>query len=174
MAGVTEPILYRHFESKRALYLACLTEAWTGVRTMWDEKIDEEPDPSLWIAAMAQSYLTLEDERLLVANLWIQALTEASDDPEIQRFLRRHMRDVHRYVRDVIRRSQKAGGVLPERDAGAEAWVFISLGLLTTVGRRLGGLIEDDLPTIVAGRYEWMTGSTLAPPRAVAAAGQRS
>ena len=23
-AGVTEPILYRHFDSKRALYLACL------------------------------------------------------------------------------------------------------------------------------------------------------
>ena len=27
-AGITEPILYRHFGSKRDLYLACLDEAW--------------------------------------------------------------------------------------------------------------------------------------------------
>ncbi len=27
-AGITEPILYRHFGSKRDLYLACLEEAW--------------------------------------------------------------------------------------------------------------------------------------------------
>ena len=27
-AGISEPILYRHFGSKRDLYLACLDEAW--------------------------------------------------------------------------------------------------------------------------------------------------
>ena len=35
-AGVSEPILYRHFASKRELYFACLDEAWraaaAGVR----------------------------------------------------------------------------------------------------------------------------------------------
>jgi TetR/AcrR family transcriptional regulator len=27
-AGVSEPVLYRHFASKRDLYFACLDEAW--------------------------------------------------------------------------------------------------------------------------------------------------
>ena len=27
-AGISEPILYRHFASKRELYLACLEAAW--------------------------------------------------------------------------------------------------------------------------------------------------
>ena len=27
-AGISEPILYRHFASKRELYFACLDEAW--------------------------------------------------------------------------------------------------------------------------------------------------
>ena len=31
-AGVTEPILYRHFGSKRDLYIACLDEMWRRLR----------------------------------------------------------------------------------------------------------------------------------------------
>ena len=31
-AGITEPILYRHFGSKRDLYLACLDETWRTLR----------------------------------------------------------------------------------------------------------------------------------------------
>jgi hypothetical protein len=61
-------------------------------------------------------------------------------------------------VADVIRRSQQAGGVLPEREASAEAWIFIAIGLLGTVGRRVGGLIHDEFPTIIAERRRWMTG----------------
>ena len=31
-AGITEPILYRHFASKQALYLACIDDAWERIR----------------------------------------------------------------------------------------------------------------------------------------------
>ena len=44
-AGVTEPILYRHFPSKRHLYLACLDAAWTRVQVLWDKALADEPDP---------------------------------------------------------------------------------------------------------------------------------
>ena len=56
------------------------------------------------------------------------------------------MREVHDYVADVIRRSQEAGGIFPDREASAEAWIFLAIGLLGTVGRRVGGLIHDDFP----------------------------
>ena len=157
-AGVTEPILYRHFASKRDLYLACLTEAWIDTREMWETAIAEEPDPALWVGAMGHSYLAAKDKRGYIVNLWVQALTEASDDPEIRRFIRRHMREVHDFVADVIRRAQKAGGVFPDRDPEAEAWIFISIGLLGTVSKRLGGLADDDFPKIFASRRLWMTG----------------
>ena len=62
------------------------------------------------------------------------------------------MREVHDYVSDVIRSSQAAGGVFPERDPSAEAWIFISIGLLGTVGRRVGSLLEDDFEAIIASR----------------------
>ena len=157
-AGVTEPILYRHFASKRDLYLSCLDATWEECRAMWETAVSAEPDPASWVGAMGRSYLAAKDKRGQVATLWLQALTEASDDPEIRRFIRRQMREVHNFVADVIRRSQATGGTLPERDADAEAWQFISIGLLATVSRRVGGMVEDDLETIFTSRREWMTG----------------
>jgi AcrR family transcriptional regulator len=158
-AGVTEPILYRHFASKRDLYLACLAEAWSETRAMWEATIAKERNPALWVGHLGRSYLAARDKRGHIALLWLQAMTEASDDPEIRRFVKRQMRDVHDFVADVIRRGQEAGGLLPDRDPEAEAWIFISIGLLGTVSSRLGGLVDDDFPKIFASRRKWMTGS---------------
>jgi AcrR family transcriptional regulator len=157
-AGVTEPILYRHFASKRDLYLACLAAAWAETRAMWEAAIEEEPDPALWVAHMGRSYLAARDKRGHIALLWLQAMTEASDDPEIRRFVRRQMREVHDFVAGVIRRGQEAGAIIPDRDPDAEAWIFISLGLLGTVSKRLGGMVDEDFPKIFASRRRWMIG----------------
>jgi AcrR family transcriptional regulator len=157
-AGVTEPILYRHFASKRDLYLSCLAAAWDETRAMWEATIAEEPDPALWLGHMGRSYLAAKDKRGHMALLWVQAMTEASDDPEVRRFIRRNMREVHGFVAETIRRAQADGGFLKDRDAEAEAWIFISLGLLGTVSKRVGGLVDEDFPKIFASRRRWMTG----------------
>jgi TetR/AcrR family transcriptional regulator len=156
-AGVTEPILYRHFDSKRALYLACLDQAWGRVQALWEDAIAEEPDPSRWLHAMGIAYLSAKDKGIRLVDLWIQALTEASADPEIRRALRRQIRVVHDFVRDVIVRAQDAGAMVADRDAEAEAWIFLSIGLLGTIDRRLK-LLEGDFDRIVSSRREWMTG----------------
>jgi AcrR family transcriptional regulator len=169
-AGVTEPVLYRHFSSKRALYFAVLAESWRRLHQLWEDAVAAEPNPKLWIAAMGRAYFEASDPRLHSANLWIQSLTEASDDPEIRKYLRRHMREVHAYVAGVIRRSQEAGGVLSERDPSAEAWIFIAVGLLGTVGRRVGGLLEEDFPGIFESRRKWLTGED-DPPLDIKVAG---
>ena len=160
-AGVSEPILYRHFASKRDLYLACLDEAWRLLRAQWEEAIAAEPDPAKWISAIAKSYICLRDAKPgAVADLWMQAVVEAGDDPDVRKFLRRHMREVHDYMADVIRRVQAAGVVNAERDAEAEAWISLAVGLLGTVGRRVGLLKDEDFESIRASRREWMIGSS--------------
>ena len=40
-AGVSEPILYRHFASKRELYFACLDTAWERIRLRIEDRIGE-------------------------------------------------------------------------------------------------------------------------------------
>jgi AcrR family transcriptional regulator len=157
--GVTEPVLYRHFASKRELYLACLDAVWEQVRVLWEKALEADDDPSTWVKTLGKAYLEARAAaRVVLVDLWIQALTEAADDPEIRRALREQVRQVHNFVADVIRRAQEAGGIMPERDPDAEAWIFISLGLLSTIDRRLGSIVGDEFEAIVASRREWMTG----------------
>jgi AcrR family transcriptional regulator len=159
--GVTEPVLYRHFASKRELYLACLDAVWERVQGLWQKALERERDPANSLKAIGKAYLEERGSgRVVLVDLWIQALTEAADDPEIRRALRAQVREVHDFVAGVIRRAQEAGGVIADRDPDAEAWIFISLGLLTTIDRRLSNIVGDEFEAIVASRRAWMTGST--------------
>jgi AcrR family transcriptional regulator len=157
-AGVTEPILYRHFASKQALYLACIESAWHRVRAAWEEAVAAEPDPRAWTQAMASAFFEFKEQRSAVATLWMRALTESGDDPEIRKYLRRHLREVHEFVADVVRRCQAAGAVPADRDARAEAWIFVAVGLLIAIADRLGGMAPGDLERIRSSRRRWLLG----------------
>jgi TetR/AcrR family transcriptional regulator len=157
-AGVTEPVLYRHFPSKRALYLACLDWSWEQVKALWAERLAEEPDPALWLSAMGRAFREAEAEHPLVSPMWVQALAESSEDPEIAAYMREHMREVHDYVAAVIRRAQKAGGIAAQRDPEAEAWIFIALGLLTMADEVIGTFLQDTWPAIRESRIAWLQG----------------
>jgi TetR/AcrR family transcriptional regulator len=158
-AGISEPILYRHFASKRDLYLACLDEAWERLREAFEARISELGEAEA-VRAIGQTVVAHRAATARGPTLWIRALTEAGGDTEIRRYLRRHLRDVHDYVAGVVRRAQAAGGVPPDRDPDAEAWIFIGGGLLISVADRLGGLLDDDgLAGVAAARLRWLTGS---------------
>ena len=156
-AGVTEPILYRHFPSKRDLYLACLDAAWARVQAVCGERRSRPSRTRAAGSRRSGSPTCGQGQAARLVDLWIQALSEASDDPQIRRSLRRQVREVHDYVVDVIKRSQEAGGIAPERDPAAEAWVFMSIGLLGTIDRRLS-MLDGELSRIVAARRTWLTG----------------
>jgi len=146
--------------SKRDLYLACLDAAWAHARRLWEDALANEPDPRLQLAAMGQAYIHQQrtGDKVMLSDLWIQALTEASEDPKIRRYLRDQVRGVHDFVADRIRRAQKAGGIKQDREPDAEAWIFISLGLLSTIDRRLGTVGDRDFEAVFASRRAWMTG----------------
>jgi AcrR family transcriptional regulator len=152
-AGITEPILYRHFGSKRDLYLACLDEAWRQFREFSEEAIASDPVGCL--GAIADAYMA-KRSRLRLVDLWIQALTEASEDEVIAKAVRGQVRDVHNFFADVIRQGQESGVVNADRDPVAEAWIFIAGGLLATIDHRLGGLLGGDLDRVRASRRAWM------------------
>jgi len=159
-AGVSEPILYRHFASKRELYFACLDEAWRRLQAVIerDEGALEAGRPLAAVfARLGKEALSL---RVLTANLWMQAITEAGEDAEIRRFVRKHMRRVHAYYANLLRRAQGAGSVPRDRDADAEAWIFLAGALLLSLGDRLGGLPgERELEAIRTQRLRWLSGA---------------
>jgi AcrR family transcriptional regulator len=152
-AGITEPILYRHFGSKRDLYLACLDQTWRTFRENAERTLEEDPVGCL--GAIADAYMA-KKSRIRLVDLWIQALTEASDDALIAKAVRRQIREVHAFFAGVIERGQEHGAVNADRDPVAEAWIFVAGGLLATIDFRLGGLLGPDLERVRASRRAYI------------------
>jgi len=152
-AGISEPILYRHFGSKRDLYLACLEEAWASFRAGSERAIAADPGQSL--GAIADAYMS-KGKKIRLIDLWIQALSVSPEDKVIASALRRQVREVHDFLADLIRDGQQRGVLHPDRDPQAEAWLFVAGGLLATMDSRLGGLLGDDLERVRTERRRWM------------------
>jgi AcrR family transcriptional regulator len=157
-AGVSEPILYRHFASKRDLYLAALEHVWAKTRETWERALEEATDVCAAVEAIGKGHVSVRSPKLQLAELWVQALSEASDDPVLKRHLRKHMREVHDFVANLVRRGQDEGAIAADRDADAEAWIMLAGGILGMVGRRVGLLDDQELQAIRSARLAWLRG----------------
>ncbi len=153
-AGVSEPIIYRHFASKKELWFACLDAAWHELRRAIELK-----------AGLSSRPETLGQEKRspwanpLLPNLWVQGVTEAAEDDEIQQRVRTHVREVHRFVADLMRCHQAEGVMPADRDPDAEAWIFLAGGLLRSFADRLGGILGPaDFQAIGRERRRWLSG----------------
>ena len=92
------------------------------------------------LEAIAEAHVSVRSAKLQLADLWIQALNEASEDPGVAEALRRQMRDVHDFFADVIRRGQAQGAISPTATrtrrrgscspAASSAWSGRRVGLL--------------------------------------------
>lgn len=155
-AGVSEPILYRHFASKRDLYLAALDHVWSEAKTLWERTLFGGTTVAGGFESIGRGHFSVRDCKFQLAELWVQALGEAAEDPLLRKHLRKHMREVHDFLADAIRRGQEEGSLHPGRDPEAEAWVFMAGGLFGMVGRRVGLLGDDEVARIRAARLDWM------------------
>jgi AcrR family transcriptional regulator len=157
-AGVSEPVIYRHFSSKRDLWFACMDEAWRRFREAHEAKLQELGEEQ-GVAALGHTVERMKRSRVLLANFWIQGVTEAAEDAEIQRYVRRHMRAAHDHVAAGLRRTQEHGGIPADRDPDAEAWIMIAGSLLISFATRLGGVLSDkDFAAIKRQRLRWLLG----------------
>ena len=153
-AGVSEPILYRHFASKRDLYFAVLDHVWAKGRSAWEESIADAPDVRAGLEEMGRRPAGPRDCKHQLAELWVQALSEATEDEELRKYVRKHMQAVHEFFAGVIRQGQAEGVFRLDLDVEAEAWLFLSGSMLGLVGRRVGLLGPDEVQRVRAARIK--------------------
>ena len=88
-AGVTKPMVYRHFASKQELYLAILHRHEADLPTFIERVEPAGRDPARLVAAILDGWLDYVAEN---SDAWLVIFRDRTGDPEIER-ARRHVNE---------------------------------------------------------------------------------
>ena len=136
-AGVSEPVLYRHFESKKALFLEVLREIREATLNRWREEITKVSDPLAKLHAVTEMYLGSTREHALEFRIMHRTLVE-TDDEEIVAFLRSFYLDSEALLAQIISEGQQSGVFRRTLDPRVGAWELIRTALGYTLTLPLG------------------------------------
>ncbi|MBK8101660.1 MAG: TetR/AcrR family transcriptional regulator [Planctomycetes bacterium] len=138
---VQEPILYRLWPDKRAMFIAALQFVASNSRSIWEGVLQQRRRRE----TSAEQLLAYEAEHLGEFGLYriLFAGWSETDDPEIREALRAVYRTFVEFVAERVREHRAER---PMRDLpGIEltAWALLGLGTAVNLGRELGLLSED-------------------------------
>jgi AcrR family transcriptional regulator len=136
-AGVSEPVLYRHFESKKALFLQVLEEIRAATLERWHTETAGLADPLAKLHAIADMYLGTTREHALEFRIMHRTLVE-TDDEEIVACLRSFYLDSETLLAQVISEGQQSGVFRRSLDPRIGAWELIRTALGYTLTLPLG------------------------------------
>jgi AcrR family transcriptional regulator len=127
-AGVTEPVLYRHFSSKKTLFLEVLDDIRLTTIHRWQGETAKIGEPLKRLQAIVDLYLGSTREHALEFRIMHRSLVE-TDDEEIAACLRKFYLDSERMLAEVIREGQEAGVFRDNLDPRIGAWELIRTAL---------------------------------------------
>ncbi|MEO0513241.1 MAG: TetR/AcrR family transcriptional regulator [Planctomycetota bacterium] len=128
-AGVTEPIIYRHFQSKHDLFVALIRA--TGERTieLWSEALEGAASTEERVSRLLGSNVMVNDEQGRAAyRVIIQGVTEAGH-PETRAAIEEHFNTLHAFLSKEIAAGQAEHRIWTRFDADLIAWVLIDVAL---------------------------------------------
>jgi AcrR family transcriptional regulator len=136
-ANVTEPVLYRHFESKKALFLQVLEEVRAATLERWYAETSGLTDPLAKLHAIADMYLGSTRAHAVEFRIMHRTLVEA-DDEEIVALLRSFYLDSETLLARIIAEGQQTGVFRRSLDPRVGAWEMIRTALGYTLTLPLG------------------------------------
>jgi AcrR family transcriptional regulator len=136
-AGVSEPVLYRHFDNKKALFLEVLEEIRAATLERWNAETSSLTDPLAKLHAIADMYLGSTRAHAVEFHIMHRTLVE-TDDEEIVALLRSFYLDSEALLAKIIAEGQQAGVFRRSLDPRVGAWEMIRTALGYTLTLPLG------------------------------------
>lgn len=127
-AGVTEPIIYRHFDSKRDLFVALIEETARRTLETWSKHLAGAKDPSERLRRLLADNPMVSDEERAAYRVFLQAITEV-DDEKIHKAVSKHIATLHAFMVKEIERAQDERKLIKIFSAELIAWLLIDIGL---------------------------------------------
>lgn len=127
-AGVTEPVLYRHFANKKTLFIEVLDDIRETTIHRWQSDTAKITDPLKRLHAIVDLYLGSTREHAIDFHIMHRSLVE-TDDEDIAGCLQTFYLDSERMLAHVIREGQKTGVFRSDLDPRVGAWELIRTAL---------------------------------------------
>lgn len=127
---VTEPMLYKHFGSKKGLFLAVMQQFGNRFVELWRRRVNRRAESDLLdaLAHVILDYRAALKEDPAIQKVLLQASSETRD-PDIAQCMQRHNRNVYLLIRQLLERAQAEGYVNSDVDLNAASWGFVSMVL---------------------------------------------
>lgn len=147
---VTEPMLYKHFGSKKGLFLAVLREFGAQYVQGMQERLSRRAEKNI-LDALEH---VIDDYRASVKadpetqRLLFQAVIE-SGDPDIAHCISARNREVYGFIRQLVERARDEGYLDPTISPDAAAWGYMSMilaiqyGLMLNLTAEIAGVQEE-------------------------------
>jgi AcrR family transcriptional regulator len=154
-AGVTEPILYRHFDSKQELFVAIVRSVSEQTMNHWREVIGDLDDPAEQIRRIAGEFPE-HVRHLSDAYHVIHGALATSRDRKVVAVMKEHYGQIEKFFVHIITTGQANGVFRPQLEPKGPAWQLIMTGIgYAMVALNLQapeqGLIKNAIESILRG-----------------------
>ena len=132
---VTEPMLYKHFGSKKGLFLAVLHECSAQFFDTLQERLARRADQNILSALthVVDDYRATIKADPDVQRVLFQAVIESSD-PEIASCVSKHNLKVYSFIRQMVKRALDEGQLDSGVNIDAATWGYMSMILACQYG----------------------------------------
>ncbi len=127
-AGVTEPILYRHFKGKQELFIAITRAMSQQTLAGWAKLIQRGADPAEQIRLVAKEFPTHLKE-LSDAYHVIHGALATTRDKRVLAVMREHYSDIEKFFVKIVQAGQTSGVFRQDMDPKIPAWQLINIGI---------------------------------------------
>src|SRR4051812_27836190 len=127
-AGVTEPILYRHFKSKQELFVAIVRDVSAATMRGWHQISEGVEDPAEKIRRVCDA-IPEQIKRYEDAYHVLHGALTLSRDKKVLAVMKEHYRQIEEFFAKLIADGQRAATFRKNVDPHAAAWQFITTGI---------------------------------------------
>ena len=127
-AGVSEPIIYRHFKNKKELFIALVEQSGSDTIALWEKELAGVADPAERLLRLIASNPMVTIKGNLRYRVIVAAMTEA-EEPEVRKALQEHIATLHAFIAREIRSSQGSAAVSKRFSPELTAWALIQIAI---------------------------------------------
>lgn len=157
-AGITEPILYQHFDNKLDLFTTLIREVGREVIAGWQARLEEAPTPEARLTALLGANPATHERGRGVYRVIFQAMTDSAVDQRVRRAINQHIRELHRVIASEIASLQKQKVVRHDRAADELSWMLVetAIGVGMLAPMKLGSAAKSSNDTSTRRMLEQM------------------